>query len=452
MNGGSPASRTASGSETAAGVQAPVSGPVTATTTNDTPRPNPVCLNCRSPLLGDFCYECGQPKKGWIRHIHGIVGDFLDSVLNFDSRTLRTLAPLLLRPGYLSNEYFAGRRVRYVTPLRLYVFMSVVAFLLVGWNAEMKPGEGFIRVGKTSSESSTEQRLKELNTGETTALAGLSAAKSFMPAAEYDKAVADIKADFAKDRAEVIADAAKERQKAADEKTARETGKSPPTLSLSTEPPGPPPPPKPPGAAGDKTPVDAEMERLNPQRMEVFTDGPWHPTRNPAKVDWLGETGNAWLNAKIGVMIRNGEVVNKEPQKLIAEMFKEAPTVLFILLPFFALLLKCFYIFKRRFYMEHLIVALHSHSFICFSIILIAAMVRLDAWLDARVAWLGSLSSLIIAGLWIWMPIYLFLAQKRIYRQGYIMTTLKFGMIGFCYLFMLILGLFVLLLSSLVNL
>lgn len=397
------------------------------------PAPEPgkptVCLNCRSPLLGDFCYECGQPRKGWIRHIHGIVGDFLDSVLNFDSRTLRTLGPLLLRPGYLSLEYFAGRRVRYVTPLRLYVFLSVVAFLLVGWNTQVDPGKGFIKVGNTSMESPPEQRLRDLSAEEGTALAGLAAAKAFMPEADYAKAVEEIKKDFARERAELAAEIARQRQ-----------DRAPPT------------PGKPGKPAEAASPADTEMDRVNPQRMEVFTEGPWHPTKNPARVGWLGETGNAWLNEKIAAMIRNGEVVNREPQKLVAEMFAEAPTVLFVLLPFFALLLKLCYLFKKRFYMEHLIVALHSHSFICLSIILIALLVHVDSWLDARVAWLGSASSLLIAGLWLWMPVYLLIAQKRIYKQGWIMTLLKFGVISFCYLFMLLFGLIALILSSLVNL
>ena len=89
------------------------------------------CPNCGAPLLGEFCYACGQSKRGLIRHFTSIVGDFVDTVLNIDSRTLRTLRPLYFKPGYLSNEYFAGRRVRYVTPLRLYFFLSIVLFLLI---------------------------------------------------------------------------------------------------------------------------------------------------------------------------------------------------------------------------------------------------------------------------------------------------------------------------------
>ena len=93
-----------------------------------TPEPVRVCENCGKPLFGDHCYSCGQPTKGLVRHFSSIIGDFFDTVLNIDSRVLRTMWPLLVRPGYLTLEYFAGRRVRYVTPMRLYLFLSIVAF------------------------------------------------------------------------------------------------------------------------------------------------------------------------------------------------------------------------------------------------------------------------------------------------------------------------------------
>lgn len=53
------------------------------------------CLNCGAPMLGEFCYACGQPKKGMIRHLPELIADFFDSVFNLDTRTLRTLGPLL---------------------------------------------------------------------------------------------------------------------------------------------------------------------------------------------------------------------------------------------------------------------------------------------------------------------------------------------------------------------
>src|SRR3954468_13363095 len=95
------------------------------------PAPKALCANCGAELLGPHCYACGQPVKGMVRHLGSIMHDVADTILNIDSRIFRTLLPLYFRPGYLSIEYFAGRRVRYVTPFRLYFFLSVAAFLLI---------------------------------------------------------------------------------------------------------------------------------------------------------------------------------------------------------------------------------------------------------------------------------------------------------------------------------
>ena len=38
--------------------------------------------------------------------------------------------PLIIRPGFLTAEYLLGRRVRYIPPLRLYIFISIIFFLI----------------------------------------------------------------------------------------------------------------------------------------------------------------------------------------------------------------------------------------------------------------------------------------------------------------------------------
>ena len=67
-------------------------GPTTPPTTP--PAPQAACANCGTPLLGEHCYACGQPVKGLVRHFSSLVGDVLDSVFEWDSRTPRTLWPL----------------------------------------------------------------------------------------------------------------------------------------------------------------------------------------------------------------------------------------------------------------------------------------------------------------------------------------------------------------------
>lgn len=50
-------------------------------------------------------------------------------IVHYDSQFLTTFKYLIIRPGFLTKEYWAGRRVRYVNPIKLYVFISFVFFL-----------------------------------------------------------------------------------------------------------------------------------------------------------------------------------------------------------------------------------------------------------------------------------------------------------------------------------
>jgi hypothetical protein len=107
--------------------------------------------------------------------------------------------------------------------------------------------------------------------------------------------------------------------------------------------------------------------------------------------------------------------------------------VLFVLLPLFALMLKVFYIFKRRLYMEHLIVAMHSHAFLMLSMLVLVLIRVSRSMLVPHAGWLGVPFGLLAAAAWVWIFVYLFLMQKRVYRQGWIMTSLKYCCIGFLY-------------------
>jgi len=86
------------------------------------------CRNCGERLLGEFCWRCGQEAADFHRPLRSLAADFLDNFLNLDSKLLRTIGPLLFRPGWLTREYLAGRRASYVKPLRLYLVTALIAF------------------------------------------------------------------------------------------------------------------------------------------------------------------------------------------------------------------------------------------------------------------------------------------------------------------------------------
>jgi hypothetical protein len=94
---------------------------VETTTTNE-------CLNCGAKDVASYCAACGQ-KAG---HLNPTLGEVLHEVwhevVHIDGKVLATARALLSRPGFLTNEYFAGRRAQYVRPLRLYLIFSVIYF------------------------------------------------------------------------------------------------------------------------------------------------------------------------------------------------------------------------------------------------------------------------------------------------------------------------------------
>src|SRR5210317_1201555 len=88
------------------------------------------CMNCGTDLQGPFCHFCGQPDKNFLRFFPVLLRELLEDFLDFDSRFMRTMKPLLFRPGKLTRDYLDGRRYRYTPPLRLYIFSSIACFFL----------------------------------------------------------------------------------------------------------------------------------------------------------------------------------------------------------------------------------------------------------------------------------------------------------------------------------
>ena len=88
----------------------------------------PHCPNCGAPRVDRFCTACGQNSRSYLRATREIVGDVLSEAFDLDSRLGRTLRFLMMRPGYLSREFASERRASYVSPVRLYIVVSLVFF------------------------------------------------------------------------------------------------------------------------------------------------------------------------------------------------------------------------------------------------------------------------------------------------------------------------------------
>ena len=100
------------------------------------------CLNCNHTLseVYNYCPHCGQENNDHRVSFATFIGDFFSNYFSFDTRIGRSIKPLFLQPGFLTNQFNEGKRMRFVHPLRLYLIVSLffffVATLLVQRNLE----------------------------------------------------------------------------------------------------------------------------------------------------------------------------------------------------------------------------------------------------------------------------------------------------------------------------
>ncbi|MCC5856357.1 MAG: DUF3667 domain-containing protein [Idiomarina sp.] len=259
------------------------------------------CSNCHTPLQGPFCSACGQQDNQPIRNVFSLVGEFFGEMGNFDGRVWRTIVPLLLRPSYLTEAYVQGRRAPFVPPLRLYIFISVMALVVISTLLQ--------QVGWT------------VNQG------------AFAVAQE--------------------------------------------------------------GASGSQ--------------------------------------GNDLGIPGLASFVQN-------PRLFVSKFLSVAPQLMFLMLPMFALVLKLLYIRRQRFYMEHLILTLHTHAFMLLAILLILLLGLLNTGLETLfgegfwlkpLSWLQSLTVL-------WIPVYLLLTQRGYYKQSWGKTFAKFLISSHVWMFLMI--------------
>ena len=89
------------------------------------------CLNCGATVEARYCSRCGQENIEPKESVGHLIGHFFADITHYDSKLFITLKDLVFRPGYLTREYAAGRRTRYLNPIRMYVFISAIFFLVL---------------------------------------------------------------------------------------------------------------------------------------------------------------------------------------------------------------------------------------------------------------------------------------------------------------------------------
>ena len=101
-------------------------------------RHDKTCLNCGSLVEERFCTHCGQENLEPKETVGHLISHFFEDLTHFDGKFFVTVKDLILRPGFLTREYVAGRRTSYLNPIRMYIFISAMFFLALFAGSEEK--------------------------------------------------------------------------------------------------------------------------------------------------------------------------------------------------------------------------------------------------------------------------------------------------------------------------
>jgi len=87
-----------------------------------------LCLNCGAPRLGPWCAQCGQRAAATRPTLHELLHDAVHELAHLDGKIIRSAGLLLFKPGELTREFLDGKRVRAVSPIRMYLLCSLLFF------------------------------------------------------------------------------------------------------------------------------------------------------------------------------------------------------------------------------------------------------------------------------------------------------------------------------------
>lgn len=331
------------------------------------------CLNCGTEVPVRFCPVCGQENIVTHQNFLSLTQHFIFDILHFDGKFFHTLLYIFTRPGYVAKQYVQGRRISYLDPIRMYLFTSALFFLV------------FFSVNKIESHRNkpTAERLTN------------------------------------EDRRE-LAQTYRERL--------------------------------------EKKPADTVL----PKRIALLLD-----TTKPVNIDSLGwrekifdfdgkefssvedyeaqqaslagTEKDGWLKRLFTKQLiklnQRYEESGDEATTILVETFlHKLPYLLFVSLPFFALVLKLLYQRRKQFfYSDHAVFTLYHYIFSFMLLLLVFGAVALKSRTGS-----GLFTFLLTVLLFSW-PVYLYIEMKRFYGQGSAKTLGKFLLLNLAGFFILIL-------------
>jgi hypothetical protein len=329
------------------------------TTRHQTEEP---CLNCDTVYRGNFCPECGQEAATGAPTALGFIYEFLTRNIFERGKLPRTIWHLLRYPGGLTVDFLEGRRQRFIRPVRLYLGMSVLYFLVLS-----------LQSGRLLDQFSDLEIGQSGKPGHVSASASASAPGAASAAASAKQGHV----------AQVVKHAVEQAQADSTVNQVLQQANVPQTIAKAIE-----------QERAADAPKDKKKRHLNSKiEFDSLNDfyAKWPDT------GWRGELKRRVQHLSQMPSGEAGRVVLKG-------MLNQAPKTMFFLVPVFAMLLKMLFMLRKIPYGAHLLFAFHYHAMLFLGLFLLLVL---------------PLPGLVEAGIWIGMVLYLPLALRTTYGCGW---------------------------------
>ncbi|SDH49913.1 DUF3667 domain-containing protein [Winogradskyella thalassocola] len=325
------------------------------------------CKNCEQPFDEgfQFCPHCGQKTNDELT-IGVLFYNTISNYFSFDARFFKSFIPLLFKPGYLAKEFIKGKRLLYLHPAQMYLFISVVFFFIFSFSAR----EQVDTLNNSFQEIFDKDSTVVLDSVQTIKRDSLKHIKDSIARKEIENALKSNKFITGMSDKEI------------DSIVTLDNLPKKNDVSFNF----------------DEEEIDSLLS-VNASDKDIY------------KAMGL-EEDDGWFWQKFYIQQLKFYKA-KDAGNVIGMFYDTVPIALFFVLPIFALILKLFY-FRRGSYAHHLVFSFYYFSFV-FTVLSIIFGVNLVYDISNWIDFLVALSCFL----------YLFIAMKRFYNQGWFLSFIK---------------------------